>query len=134
MALANIVGHATPTVFVDLGEVRLVLGIDDPDATASGYGDVGNEMAERPIAGIRPMKWRHGFALSTRAHDAASTPRLFSNMRLDVVLPKSVQRHRPRQAVHLAPAAQTALVPDPTDGVEAAAKRLLEKRIVSSHP
>jgi hypothetical protein len=55
-------------------------------------------------------------------------------MRLDVVLPKSVQRHRPRQAVHLPPAAQTALVPDPTDGIEAAAKRLFEKRIAASHP
>jgi hypothetical protein len=55
-------------------------------------------------------------------------------MRLDVVLPKSVQRHRPRQAVHLPPAAQTALVADPTDGVEAVAKRPLEKRITSSHP
>ena len=134
MALPNLVGHSTPTVLVDFGEVGLVLGVDNPDATTSGYGDVGNKMAERPMARIGPVKRCHRFAQSTRAHNPASTPHLLSNMRLDVVLPKSIQRHRPREAVHLAPAAKTALVPDPTDGIEAAAKRLFEKRIASSHP
>jgi hypothetical protein len=55
-------------------------------------------------------------------------------MCLDVVLPQSVQRHRPRQAVHLPTTAQTALIADPADSIETAAKRLFEKRIASSQP
>jgi hypothetical protein len=55
-------------------------------------------------------------------------------MRLDVVLPKSIQRHRPSEAVHLAAATKATLVSDPTNGIQTAAERFFEKRIASSHP
>jgi hypothetical protein len=55
-------------------------------------------------------------------------------MRLDVVLPKFIQSHRPRETVHLATPTKAALVPDPTDRIETAAKGLFENRVTSGHP
>src|ERR1700690_1739370 len=113
VGLARVVREALPPPLVQLGQVGLVLCVDDVNRPAGDHDDVGHEVAERSVRGVAPLQWADCLTLAPYTDAAADESRLPSNKGLDVVLPQLVKRKGPRQPVHLATPAEAALVHDP---------------------
>jgi hypothetical protein len=133
MPVADLVGHLPPALLVDLGEVRLVLGDDDPHRRAARDDDVRSEMAERPMRRVGPVELRDGLATTRDPQRAAGHAHVFSDDRRDVILPQPIERQAPGEAVHLLPPLEAAFVSDPADRVEAVPDGVLQERIAGRH-
>jgi hypothetical protein len=129
MTVADIVGHPPPPVLVDFSEMRFVLGIDDPDRAPADYDYVRDEVAERAVARVRPVKRPHCFTEAATAYRSASSSHFLSHLGLNVVLPKSIERHRPSEPIHLSAPAETAFIAHPPNRIETASKSLLRERV-----
>ncbi len=60
VSLAGFIREPTPTVFVKLGEVGFVLGVDDVHLLPAADNDVGLQVTERTMYGVAPMKREDG--------------------------------------------------------------------------
>ena len=131
VTLPDVICHTAPAAFVDFGEMRFVLGVDDSDRASPNDDHVWHEVAKRAVARVRPVQRRQGLAQPADAHCATSSTHIFSDLRFDVVLPQSIQTHRPGESIHLTTASETTFIAHPANGVQTTAKGLVQKRITA---
>jgi hypothetical protein len=120
--LPRIIGEAVPSAFIDLSKMSLVLGVDDSKCSPTTHNHIWNKVTERSVRWIGPLKGKDRLPKSADLDVPTDLRSFLSNDRLDIELPKAIERKLPCQAVELSTSAQTTLFDDPCDRLDSHAE------------